>query len=608
MYQKEENIELKKKLSIFVALILNASFIFSQISKQFNESMGNNVLLYKIIIFFNYVCCFLNTFIVFFNKKKYQIIHAKLEDESIKKRIIIDVNEYIPNWATTYWGVIFYPFYNHFFKEHKEKYQVSENQITENNIKGNSKKNINKYMYIKVWDPPYFSLNLFCCFSPPQLIYISQVKQNNWYFYAIISFLISAMFEIIVDLYIGLVGDKDLINREVFKEYNEKFVYNRLCIPKFNKCVGTDTDFPEDDQEQLSFYDFNQMNNNIKLNNYNNFEVDRYSHFPTGDDYNYSDSFLKLPRSDLSHDFNKYRDDYRGIYNTKISNKFINDYQNSYKNDYYFRSNIYKRNSYQHNPNESMSIHSYGNRSYLRGEPLPRMNSIDRNSYNLYNKYSSIKSVKSNPQYIINPHSSSLLNEKTDSIATKTLDMDENGEFVVTTNNTNNKMDYDENGYFLSSLDIESQKESSNKEKINIKNQSYSPIPSLNTTSSTISTTLYNSSNDKIKKNKGNLSFSDHSKFVITPINQSNNNNSQMDKSNSYTSNSKIDKRNLSFSDRSKFVIIDKNNTSMRSNKSYKDHENTSHNTSFSNYFKKFKFINKKEKNKSSNPISNNKT
>jgi len=85
------------------------------------------------------------------------------------------------------------------------------------------------------------------------------------------------------------------------------------------------------------------MNNNIKLNNYNNFEVDRYSHFPTGDDYNYSDSFLKLPRSDLSHDFNKYRDDYRGIYNTKISNKFINDYQNSYKNDYYFRSNIYKR-------------------------------------------------------------------------------------------------------------------------------------------------------------------------------------------------------------------------------------------------------------------------
>jgi len=29
-----------------------------------------------------------------------------IQDESIKKRIIIDVNEYIPNWATTYWGVI----------------------------------------------------------------------------------------------------------------------------------------------------------------------------------------------------------------------------------------------------------------------------------------------------------------------------------------------------------------------------------------------------------------------------------------------------------------------------------------------------------------------
>jgi len=435
---------------------------------------------------------------------------------------------------------------------------------------------------------------------------MSQVKQNNWYFYVIVSFLISAMFEIIVDLYIGLVGDKDLINREVFKEYNEKFVYNRLCIPKFNKCIGTDTDFPEDDQEQLSFYDFNQMNSNIKLNNFNNYEIDRYSRLPTADDYNYSDSFLKPPRSDLTYDFNKYKDEYRGNYSSKISNKFINDYQDSYKNDSRFQSNIYKRNSYQYNPNESMSIHSYGNRSYLRGEPLPRMNSYDRKSHNLYNKYSSIKSAKSNSQYIINPHNSSLSNKKIDTIATKTSDMDENGEFVVTTNNTNNNMDYDENGYFLSSLDIESQKESNNKEKMNIKNQSYSPIPSLNTTSSTTSTTLYNSSSDKIKKNKGNLSFSDRTKFVITPINKSNNNDSQIDNSNIYTSNSKIDERNLSFSDRSKFVIIDKNNTSMRSNKSYKDHENTSHNTSFSNYMKKFKFINKKEINKPSNTISNN--
>jgi len=90
----EDNIELKKNLSLIVAFILNATFIYSQVKTNSNTTFDNSdrdfFSIPKLIIYLNYFLCFFNTFIVFFNKKKYQLIHAKLDviNKSKKNNIL----------------------------------------------------------------------------------------------------------------------------------------------------------------------------------------------------------------------------------------------------------------------------------------------------------------------------------------------------------------------------------------------------------------------------------------------------------------------------------------------------------------------------------------
>jgi len=66
-----------------IAIILNASFIYSQLHEKNNSKIEydfeNYFSVYKLIIYLNYILCFINTFIVFFNKKKYQILYSKLD-------------------------------------------------------------------------------------------------------------------------------------------------------------------------------------------------------------------------------------------------------------------------------------------------------------------------------------------------------------------------------------------------------------------------------------------------------------------------------------------------------------------------------------------------
>ncbi|ORX76997.1 hypothetical protein BCR32DRAFT_295880 [Anaeromyces robustus] len=480
---------------------------------------------------------------VFFNKKKYQIINAKLDDQSIKKRIIlIDINEYVPNWATTYWGIIVFPFYKYFSKKSEVNRKVKFSQDNNNSNQ--------KYMYIKVWDPPYFSLSLFSCFSPPQLLYLSKVRQDNWYIFAFQAFIISVMLQIIIGLCVNLVSDKDLINKEVFKEYNEKFVYNKLCVPKFNKCVGTDTDLFEDDQNRLSLYDSDVINKNLRINS-----------------KNYYNSNYKPPSGPNRYANNRFNDNYDYPNRNELNPNFRNNYDprlnNNYQDYYYkdnYRNNIYHRNSYQYNPNEIINDNSYG---YSRRDPYSHMNykSYTRDNDN---KYSPTKSIISN---------------KNNNIP-KIADVDDNGEFIVTTNINNSRINCDENGCFKSNVDIDDEKDVpySLKEKNDLYKKSPSKYSFISNNSFS-SNTLYNNNNSN-----SFISLNNNSNSFIRNNNNNNNNN--------------LDKRNLSFSDKTKFVIIDKNNLSFHNNDNCELNEKKStisHDNTFNNNMKKFQYIDKKD-------------
>ncbi|OUM60542.1 hypothetical protein PIROE2DRAFT_63068 [Piromyces sp. E2] len=378
-------------------------------------------------------------------------------------------------------------------------------------------------------------------------------RQDNWYKYTIQAIIISSMLHIIVNLCVSLVGDKDLINREVFKEYNEKFVYNKLCVPKFNKCVGTEPDLFYDDQEQLSFYDLNRLNQNVsfkKMNPYDNYESNSYSFRRLNDSYDYPSNYIKSQRN---------------FTNNYKNNSFVKNYQ-----DYYYRDH---ENSFSSNNRYNSSF----NRSYSSREKYIQDYSNSRIVYD--NKYSPNKSKKKNSNYNNYPNNLSFETSDNTNIP-KISDVDENGEFIVTTN-IDNTIDHDENGYFKNNSKNDYRKESVSN-KINMydrstsinKSTSLSKASSLNKTSSFIKSASFNKS-PSINKTSSVYSASNTNTTFI------NNNNS--------------DKRNLSFSDRTKFVIIDKKEEkSQNDSTKYEKKPPISHNDTFTNNLKKFQFIDKK--------------
>jgi len=227
------------------------------------------------------------------------------------------------------------------------------------------------------------------------------------------------------------------------------------------------------------------------------------------------------------------------------------------------------------------------NRSYTRREQYSQMDYP--NSHIVYdNKHSPIKSKKKISKY--NSYINNLSFEINDtSNIPKISDVDENGEFVVTTNNTN-PIDSDENGYFKSNL-----RNDYRKELLSEKMNSFNKSASLNKPPSFSKTPSFNK----------NSSFNKSTSLSKTPtfnrtasINKSPSKTSSIYSTSNTTlvNNNHSDKRNLSFSDRSKFVIIDKKEEENPQNKNY-EHEKKrpiSHNDTFNNNMKKFQFIDKK--------------
>ncbi|KAJ2353327.1 hypothetical protein GGF43_003520 [Coemansia sp. RSA 2618] len=96
---------------------------------------------------------------------------------------------------------------------------------------------------LSLWTPATFSRNLFCWYSPAQLLILSFMDGSNWYYILPLAAAVAAQCTFIVVAYSRLVKDKQILFGEMHNEYNEKFVNPRVFGPKSDAATSTMEDW-----------------------------------------------------------------------------------------------------------------------------------------------------------------------------------------------------------------------------------------------------------------------------------------------------------------------------------------------------------------------------
>ncbi|PIA19673.1 hypothetical protein COEREDRAFT_95181 [Coemansia reversa NRRL 1564] len=92
---------------------------------------------------------------------------------------------------------------------------------------------------LALWTPSTFSRNLFCWYSPMQLLLLSFMDSTNWYYILPLAVAVAAQCTFVVFAYSTLVKDKQILYGEVQNEYNQMFVYPNIFAPKSDVATST---------------------------------------------------------------------------------------------------------------------------------------------------------------------------------------------------------------------------------------------------------------------------------------------------------------------------------------------------------------------------------
>ncbi|KAF9981128.1 hypothetical protein BGZ75_007611 [Mortierella antarctica] len=129
----------------------------------------------------------------------------------------------LPGFATL-WPLVSYPYISPFIRGAKP--QENKRQIWE----------------LSVWNPSILCRNLFCWYSPAQVLIMAGLNSDNFHIFLPLSVMVAIQVYILVSVYQSYVKDKQIIFGEVCREYNTKFVYPKVFVRKFDKQVSTGTD------------------------------------------------------------------------------------------------------------------------------------------------------------------------------------------------------------------------------------------------------------------------------------------------------------------------------------------------------------------------------
>ncbi|KAL7750805.1 hypothetical protein RI367_003762 [Sorochytrium milnesiophthora] len=152
--------------------------------------------------------------------KRYYLFEADDDDpprSSNARKVIL--NPTVPEWSHGFLGHLVWTFYQ---------------SITR------APANSRLVWQLSMWDPPIFALNLFCCFSPAQVMLLHRFQFSSFLSDLGLLILLPAMFIALAYKYRGLVNDKQIIFGQVYREYHTKLVNPRIFVRKETIAIGTD--------------------------------------------------------------------------------------------------------------------------------------------------------------------------------------------------------------------------------------------------------------------------------------------------------------------------------------------------------------------------------
>ncbi|KAF9953821.1 hypothetical protein BGZ72_005115 [Mortierella alpina] len=167
----------------------------------------------------------INAMWLFRSKTNYKIMHRELNDRPPSSSVqMVDFQQDVSHWSYRFPGKLIYPYISPFIRGAKP--QENRRQIWE----------------LSVWNPSILCRNLFCWYSPAQVLIMAGLNSENFHIFLPLSVMVAMQVYVLVSVYQSYVKDKQIIFGEVCREYNTKFVYPKVFVRKYDKQVSTGVD------------------------------------------------------------------------------------------------------------------------------------------------------------------------------------------------------------------------------------------------------------------------------------------------------------------------------------------------------------------------------
>ncbi|KAG0377914.1 hypothetical protein BGX24_005201 [Mortierella sp. AD032] len=179
---------------------------------------------------------FVNAIWLFQSKKNYTMLHKSLDERPSTSNVkMVEFQQDESHWSFKFPGKYIYPFISIFMRGPKP--EENKRQVWE----------------LSLWNPSILSRNLFCWYSPAQVLILALMTSENVYVFFPLSVIVALQVHFLVSVYQSYVKDKEILFSEVFNEYNTKFVHPTIFVRKYDKAVSTEM---ETDTSDLQFYSY----------------------------------------------------------------------------------------------------------------------------------------------------------------------------------------------------------------------------------------------------------------------------------------------------------------------------------------------------------------
>ncbi|KAF9983257.1 hypothetical protein BGZ65_002002 [Modicella reniformis] len=196
-------------------------------SDKYNASKSLLPGLAALLLYLQYILVsisFLNALWLFLSKKNYKMLHRNLDEKPSASNVrMVEVQQNENHWSLRFPGKLIYRFVSPLLKDPKPQNKLHVWEMT-------------------VWNPSIINRNLFCWYSPAQVLITLGMNTDNFHIFFPLSVAVALQVYFLVSIYQSYVKDKQILFAEVHHEYNVKFVHPRLSVWKEDKQISTETD------------------------------------------------------------------------------------------------------------------------------------------------------------------------------------------------------------------------------------------------------------------------------------------------------------------------------------------------------------------------------